>query len=144
MKKVICLIAIALMVASVALAAGKMKFTAKDLPGLKGTWEGIVSFGEFEGGGTSPMKLEILNDAVPVKAKLTVTNVPEQIAQRFGTQSGQNVFENDAGVITSQGTIMWGGSQGTGFFEVSKGENKLHFWYFSKGLKGDATLKKKK
>ena len=142
MKKVICLIAIALMIASVALAAGKMKFTAKDLPGLKGTWEGMVSFGEFEAGGTSPMKLEILNDAAPLKAKVTVTNVPQQIASQFGAQSGQNVFENDGGVLTSQGTIFWASPQGTGFFEISKGENKIHFWYFAKGIKGDATLKK--
>ena len=44
MKKIICLVAVVLMIASVAFAAGKMKITAKDLPGLKGTWEGIVSF----------------------------------------------------------------------------------------------------
>jgi len=144
MKKIICLVAVVLMIASVAFAAGKMKFTAKDLPGLKGTWEGVVSFGEFETGGTSPMKVEILNDAVPVKAKVTITNVPELIAQKFGSQSGQNVFENDSGLITSQGTIMWAGAQGAGFFEVSKGENKVNFWYFFKGMKGDATLKKKK
>jgi len=144
MKKIICLVAVVLMIASVAFAAGKMKITAKDLPGLKGTWEGIVSFGEFEGGGTSPMKLEILNDAVPVKAKVTVTNIPDPIARLFSVQSGQNVFENDGGVITSQGTIFWASPQGTGFMEVSKGENKINFWYFAKGLKGDATLKKKK
>ncbi len=144
MKKIICLLAVALMIASVAFAAGKMQFTAKDLPGLKGTWEGMVSFGEFAGGGTSPMKLEILNDAAPLKAKVTVTNVPDQVAQRFGTQSGQNVYENDGGVLTSQGTIFWASPQGTGFFEISKGENKINFWYFAKGLKGDGTLKKKK
>ena len=144
MKKIICLLAVALMIASVAFAAGKMQFTAKDLPGLKGTWEGIVSFGEFGGAGTSPIKLEILNDAAPLKAKVTVTNVPDQVAQRFGTQSGQNVYENDGGVLTSQGTIFWASPQGTGFFEISKGENKIHFWYFFKGIKGDATLKKKK
>jgi hypothetical protein len=144
MKKVICLIAIALMIASVTFAAGKLKFTAKDLPGLKGTWEGVVSFGEFEGGGTSPMKLEILNDAAPLKAKVTVTNIPQQIAGQFSVPSGQNVFENDGGVLTSQGTISWASPQGTGFMEISKGENKINFWYFNKGLKGDATLKKKK
>jgi hypothetical protein len=144
MKKIICLLAVALMIASVAFAAGKMKITAKDLPGLKGTWEGIVSFGEFEQGGTSPMKLEILNDAVPVKAKITVNNINNVVAGRFGAKSGENVFDNDGGVITSQGTIFWTGGQGGGFFEVSKGENKLHFWYFANGLKGDATLKKKK
>jgi hypothetical protein len=144
MKKIICLLAVALMIASVAFAAGKMKFTAKDLPGLKGTWEGMLSFGEFEAGGTSPVKLEILNDAAPVKAKLTVTNVPQQIASQFGVQAGQNVFENDGGVLTSQGTIFFASPQGTGFMEISKGENKINFWYFAKGLKGDATLKKKK
>ena len=143
MKKIICLLAVVLMIASVAFAAAKMKFTAKDLPGLKGTWEGIVSFGEMEMG-TSPMKLEILNDAAPVKAKVTVTNVPQQIASQFGAQQGQNVFENDGGVLTSQGTIFWASPQGTGFFELSKGENKVHFWYFAKGIKGDASLKKKK
>ena len=143
MKKIVCLLAVALMIASVAYAAGKMKFTAKDLPGLKGTWEGIVGFGVSEMA-TSPMKLEILNDAAPLKAKLTVTNVPDQVAQQFGAQSGQNVFENDGGVLTSQGTIFWASPQGTGFFEISKGENKVHFWYFAKGLKGDGTLKKKK
>jgi hypothetical protein len=143
MKKVICLIAVALMVGSVAFAAGKMKFTAKDLPGLQGTWEGIVSFGEFDVG-TSPMKLEILNDAAPLKAKLTITNIPQGVASRFGVMSGQNVFENDNGAITSQGTIMWVSPQGKDFCEIAKGDNKIHFWYFSKGIKGDATLKKKK
>jgi len=78
MKKIICLVAVVLMIASVAFAAGKMKITAKDLPGLKGTWEGVVSFGEFETGGTSPMKMEILNDAVPVKAKLTIRDCYEK------------------------------------------------------------------
>jgi hypothetical protein len=141
-KKIICLLAVVLMIASVAYAAGKMKFTAKDLPGLKGTWEGIVSFGEMEMA-TSPMTLEILNDAAPLKAKLTVRNVPDQVAQQFGAQSGQNVFENDGGVLTSQGTIFWSSPQGTGFFEISKGENKVNFWYFSKGLKGSGSLKKK-
>jgi len=143
MKKIICVLGVALMIASVAFAAGKMKITAKDLPGLKGTWEGIVSFGEFEAA-TSPMKLEILNDAAPLKAKVTITNIPQGVANQFSVPSGQNVLENDGGVLTSQGTIFWASPQGTGFFEISKGDNKLHFWYFAKGIKGDATLKKKK
>ena len=143
MKKVIYLIAVALMVASVVFAAGKMKFTVQDLPGLKGTWEGIVSFGEYDAG-TSPMKLEILNDALPLKARLTITNIPQGVANAFSVRSGQNVFESDEGTITSQGTIMWVGTQRPGFCEVSKGENKLNFWYFLNGVKGEATLKKKK
>jgi len=143
MKKIICLVAVVLMIASVAFAAGKMKITAKDLPGLKGTWEGVVSFGEFETGGTSPMKMEILNDAVPVKAKLTITNFPDVVGKMYGLMSGQNVFEADTGLISSQGTLMWVGPQGN-VCELTKGEKKLSVWYFYKGMKGTADLKKKK
>jgi hypothetical protein len=142
MKKIICLTAVVLMVVSVAFAAGKMKIAAKDLPALKGTWTGILSFGIFEAGTTSPVTLEILNDAVPVKAKLTVENVPDQIGKLYGVMSGKNVFENDGGVITSQGTLMWTAPDGN-VFELTKGEKKLDLWYFFKGLKGEASLKKK-
>jgi hypothetical protein len=40
MKKIVCLIAVVLMIASVAFAAAKI--TAKDLPALKGTWTGML------------------------------------------------------------------------------------------------------
>jgi hypothetical protein len=143
MKKIICLLAVVLMIASVVYAAGKMKIAAKDLPALKGTWTGIISFGTFEGGGTSPVTLEILNDAVPVKAKLTIQNVPEQVAKMYGTMTGQNVFEGDGGVISSQGTLMWVGPQGN-VCELAQGEKKLYLSYFFKGMKGEADLKKKK
>ncbi len=143
MKKIICLVAVVLMIASVVYAAPKMKIAAKDLPGLKGTWEGMVSFGEFEAGGTSPMKLEILNDAVPVKAKLTIENVKDQVSRMYGLSSGQNTFEGDNGVITPQGTLLWPGPQG-GICEVNlTGEKKLNLWYFLRGMKGEASLKKK-
>ena len=141
MKKMICLIAVALMVASVALAA--MKITAKDLPALKGTWEGMLGFGVTEQGGTSPAKLEILNDTVPVKVKFTITNVPEQIAKQTGGQAGQNVFEGE-GPITTQGTLFFTGPM-KNFFEVSQiAKDKLHVVYIYNQLKGDGTFKKKK
>ncbi len=141
MKKMICLIAVALMVASVAFAA--MKITAKDLPALKGTWEGILGFGVTEQGGTSPVKLEVLNDTVPVKVKLTITNVPQIVAQQVGGQAGQNVFEGE-GVITTQGTLFFTGPQ-KNFLEVSRtAKDKLHVWYIYNVLKGDGSLKKKK
>jgi hypothetical protein len=74
MKKIICIIAVVLLIASVVYAqkAKKAGITAKDLPALKGTYTGMLSWGEFEGGGTSACTLEILNDAVPIKGKLTV------------------------------------------------------------------------
>ena len=143
MKKIICLLAVVLMIASVVYAAPKMKITAKDLPGLKGTWEGILSFGTFGGGGTSPAKLGILNDTVPVNARITITNVPAVVASEFGLQSGQMVEGSDEGLITSQGTLMFVGPQ-KNFFEVTlTGEKKINIWYFYRGLKGEADLKKK-
>jgi hypothetical protein len=141
MKKMICLIAVALMVASVAFAA--MKITAKGLPALKGTWEGMLGFGVTEQGGTSPAKLEILNDTVPVKVKFTITNVPEQIAKQVGGQAGQNVFEGE-GVITTQGTLFFTGPQ-KNILEVSQiAKDKLHVGYIYNVMKGDGTFKKKK
>ena len=142
MKKMICLIAVALMVVSVALAAPKMPITAKDLPALKGTWEGILGFGQFEGG-TSPAKLEILNDTVPVKVKFTITNVPQQIANQIGVQQGQNVYQGE-GVITTQGTLFFTGDL-KNFMEISlTAKDKIHVWYIYNVMKGDGTLKKKK
>jgi len=143
MKKMICLIAVALMVASVALAAPAMRITSKDLPGLKGTWEGMLGFGATEQGGTSPAKLEILNDTVPVKVKLTITNVPEQIAKQTGGQAGQNVYEGE-GVITTQGTLFFTGPL-KNFFEISQiAKDKIHVWYIYNVMKGDGVFKKKK
>ena len=140
MKKVICLIAIALMIASVAFAA--MKITAKDLPGLKGTWEGILGFGAFEAA-TSPAKLEILNETVPVKVKFTITNVPQQIASQTGLQQGQNVYEGE-GVITTQGTLFITGPM-KNFMEISlTAKDKIHLWYVYNVMKGDGDFKKKK
>lgn len=143
MKKIICLVVVVLMIAAVAIAAKKMVITEKNLPDLKGTWEGILSFGEFDAG-TSPVKLEILNDSVPVKARLTIWNVPNQLTIRLGASGGQQVLEFEDGTITSQGTLMWVGAAAKNFFEVSlSGEKKLAAWYYYKGMKGDATLKKK-
>ena len=142
MKKVICLIAVVLMIAGVAIAQKKAGITAKDLAGLKGTWQGSVSFGIMQALST-PAKLEILNDTVPVKATLTLSDVPSQIASQAGLMSGQNVFESDDGVITTDGTIMWIGKRPKNFFEVSGGGKKLHLYYFFQGVKGDGIFKKK-
>ena len=143
MKKIICLVVFVLMIASVVYAAPKMKIAAKDLPGLKGTWGGILSFGFVDIGGTSPVKLEVLNDSVPLKARITISNVPNSVATQFGLMAGQNVAESDEGVITSQGTLMFVGPQ-KNFFELTlTGEKKMNLWYFFKGMKGEADLKKK-
>jgi len=143
MKKIICIIAVVLMIVSVVYAAEKKGITAKDLPGMKGMWTGNISFGTFEGGGSSSCTLEIFSDAAPVKAKLTIANIPAAVAQPMGLQSGQNVGESDDGTLTSQGTIVFTGAA-KNFFEISKsGEKKIKLNYWFRGLKGDATLTKK-
>ncbi len=143
MKKIVCIIAVLLMIASVVCAQKKAGITAKDLAGMKGTWAGTISFGQFDQGGSSACKLEILNDAVPIKAKLTVNDVPAVVASSVGGTSGQNVMESDEGALTTQGTIMFTGPA-KGFFEISKsGEKKIKINYWFRGLKGDGTLTKK-
>ena len=137
MKKMICLLVIALMIASVAFAAAK-KITPKDLAGLKGTWEGIWDVQDA----TAPCKLEILNDAVPVHIKLTVSNIPDLEASQAGITGGTHVYESYHGVITSNGTLMWKGSAAS-FLEISMGEKKLSGSYWFRTLKGYVSLKKK-
>ena len=143
MKKIVCIIAVVLIIASVVYAQKKMAITAKDLGGLKGTWEGVLTFGAFEGG-SSAAKLEILNDTVPVRARLTIEQIPDQLASGVGLMGGRNVFESHDGTITTQGTIMFTGKQPKNFFEVSRtGEKKLQAVYWFKMLRGDARLTKK-
>lgn len=144
MKKIICLAAVVLMVVSVAFAAGKMKIAAKDLPDLKGTWTGMLDFGMIgDQVASSNCTLEILNDKVPVQAKLTVLNVPDYIAPHLGIMSGRNEFNLDEGQITSHGTIFWLSNE-KNVFEVSMGREKyLDATYWFKWIRGSAILKKK-
>ncbi len=143
MKKIICSVVIALLIASVAFAQKKMSITPKDLAALKGTYEGRMAFGDITESESSHATLEILNDTVPVKVKLTIADVSVRIASLFGITSGKNVFESDDGTITTMGTIMWTG-QAKNFFEVSQtGEKTLKAWYYFKGVRGDATFKRK-
>ncbi len=143
MKKIICVIAVVLMIVSVVYAQKKAGITAKDLAGMKGTYAGTISFGQFDQGGSSACKLEILNDAVPVKAKLTVNDVPAPVASSVGGTTGQNVMESDDGTVTTQGTIMFTGPA-KGFLEISKsGEKKIKINYWFRGMKGDGILTKK-
>ena len=147
MKKVICLTAVVLMLVSVAFAAEmKMKkITAENLPGLIGTWVGMLDFGDVGGlAASSTCTLEILNDKVPVQAKLTVWNVPDFVAPFLGIMSGRNEFNLDDGKITSQGTIFWINPE-TNTFELSMGRGTyLDATYWYKEIKGTALLKKKK
>ncbi len=142
MKKIICLLAIALMIASVAFAAAKI--TVKDLPALKGTWTGMLDFGMVGAqAGSTACALEILNDKVPLQAKLTLSNVPDFVASGLGVLSGRNEVNLNDGQLTSQGTIFWTGAE-KNMFEVSMGgEKKLNATYWFRTIRGSASLKKK-
>ena len=145
MKKIICIIAVVLLVASVVYAqkAKKAGITAKDLAAMKGTYTGMLSFGDFEGGGTSACTLEILNDAVPVKGKLTISSVPQVVASSMGLSTTPEPMTSDEGTLTTQGTIMFAGAA-KNWLEVSKsGDKKVRVYYYFRGLKGDGTLTKK-
>jgi hypothetical protein len=140
MKKIICFLAVALMIASIAFAAEMI--TQKDLPALKGTWEGMLSWG-ISGAANSNAKLEILNDSVPVKAKFSLTNVPEKVAKDLLSTMGTTAsFESDEGLITTQGTLMFIGPE-KNFLEFTKAGGKLSGSYYFRGVKGNTSLKKK-
>jgi hypothetical protein len=142
MRKIICLVAVVLMIASVGYAQKKAGITANDLPGLQGFWTGHVTFG-IQAGAGSVATLEIFNDKVPLKAKLTISQFPDELARSLGLSPGRNVFESDDGIISSQGTIVWTGATKS-FFEVTKaGDKKLKCDYWLKGLRGDAVFTKK-
>lgn len=147
MKKIICLIVIALMIASVPFAAAQKKMISeKDLPGLKGTWEGMLDLGIRSGLPNSPAVLTIENDTVPIKMKLTVQNIDPSKASTLGLFTTET-FEGDNGVITTEGTLMWRNpAMGQGsFFEVSKGRSGkiLNASYLIRGTSGSATFNKK-
>jgi hypothetical protein len=143
MKKIICIVAVVLLIASAVYAQKKAGITAKDLPAMKGMYSGNISFGEFQGGGSSACTFEILNDDVTVKAKLTIKQVPEVIASGLGIKTNPDPMTSEDGTLTSQGTIMFTGAE-KNFLEVVKsGDKKIKLYYWFRGLKGDGILTKK-
>ena len=135
MKKIGLLVIALMMVASVAFA---QNITPGDLKDLKGTWIGVLS---FQIGANCPAELVILNDTVPVKAKLTISMVPDQIAQQTGLKGDRNDFSNDDGKITTQGSLMFAGNKN--FMEFSLKRDKLDGWFYYNGARGDLLLHKK-
>ncbi len=143
MKKIICIIAVVLLIASVVCAQKKAAvITLEDLPGMKGKWSGVLGFGTPIEGGSSPATLEILNDSVPVKTKLTIENMPAVLTAEAGLTSGTNVFDEADGVINTKGTILCTGP--LGYFEIIKlADKKITVTYWYRGLKGDGVFTKK-
>ncbi len=148
MKKFICLIVIGLMIASVVLAAEwpRRNITAEDLAGLKGTWLGDMDFGMGGGrGDTTACTLEILNDVVPLQAKLTLWNVPRFVAEGAGVWEGRNEFDLDDGQLTSQGTLLWISPEAEHYkFVLSmNSEKKLNATFLYRTKSGTSAFRKK-
>jgi hypothetical protein len=139
MKKIGLLVIALMMVASVAFA---QNITPGNLPDLKGTWVGILT---FQVGVTCPAELVIQNDSVPVKATLTVSMIPETIAMQIGASGGvataRHTASSDDGKITTQGSLMFAGNKN--FFEFFLKRDKLDGWFYYNGARGDVVLHKK-
>jgi len=147
MKKIICLGVVVLLMAAVAFAAAPIKkvaITEKNLKNLKGTWEGTIAYGLFQVE-TGPMTLEILSDTAPVKGKVTL-DIPQVVASQYAVQSGKQSKENPDGKLTPQGSILWtgGGAANHSMEAWLTDGNKLQIFYYFMGIRGDATLTKKK
>ena len=133
MKKIICVVGIVMLCASMVFA-----FTKKDLAGLKGTWAGTASGG---GGGSVDVKIEIMNDAEPLQGKMTWSKIPPKALADYGLQE-PTVGEASNGKLTSKGTIMF--TTPNGFFEItSVKDKKLSGWGYFSGFKADITATKK-
>ena len=136
MKKLVCVVGIVMLVASMVFAAGISK---KDLANLKGTWEGTAT---GAGGGSVKATFEIMNDTEPLQGKLILSNIPMTAQREYNVPGGTLTGESKDGKITSAGTIMFTG--GNGFFEIeSIKDNKLKGWGYFGGLKANITAKKK-
>ena len=135
MKKFICVAGIVMLFASMVLAGG---ITKADLKNLKGTYVGAAHTVR----GSADLKLEILNDTEPIKGKVTLTNItaPQKDETGWGDSASA---QNDGGVITNKGTIMFTAEKGGNFFEVTSiGKNRsgklfLEGWFYAKGAKAD-------
>ena len=137
MKKIIIVAAIALLCASMVFAAG---ITKKDLAGLKGKWSGTAS---GAGGASLVTTLEIMNDAEPLEATITITNVPMQMQKDYNVKDTLTGTSKN-GKLTSAGTIMFLGADPSNFFEITSiKDKKMSAWFYFNGVKANVSATKK-
>ncbi|MGZ6237911.1 MAG: hypothetical protein ACXWMJ_11420 [Syntrophales bacterium] len=159
MKKVLCLIAVllllvgAIIVGCATVPTTTIILTRNNLPVLQGRWEGSAVFGE---GVHTTMTLDIYNDSLPLKGKVSIQNIPREAANIFPDGFEGSGWESyfDTGTITDKGGLMIKGRGGNfGEFPlieseskrlVLEGESKLDGWFYLWGAKGAATLHKRR
>ena len=153
MKKVICLVVIGLVFVSMvfvgcaSLQLQKTAITKSNLSTLKGTWSGWTTFSSFS---SNPVltTMEIDNDTVPVKGKITLQNLPSGVAALFPadakTAGNSVIIQFTNAHISDQGTLI--GTTGQNFLQLTLllGEKtKMSGWFYYYGGKGTVTLTKK-
>jgi hypothetical protein len=167
MKKIPCLIAVLLLLAE-AIIAGcataqttKTTLTKDNLPILQGRWEGPAVFGV---GARTTLILDIYNNSLPLRGKISIQNIPKDAANIFPDGFEGSGWESyfDTGTITDKGGLIITG-RGGNFGEFTliegkskdsliegkskasqdsliEGESELDGWFSLWGAKGTATL----
>jgi hypothetical protein len=108
-----------------------------DIPSFKGVWEGSreMIWGRFRS--YDPAIMEVSNDAIPLRGKLTIL---------FMEGTDIRVFEFDNGTIDSQGNLVLPLKEDTrAVLSFHKGENKMKLdgYYYYGNYLGRLTLDKK-
>jgi hypothetical protein len=159
MKKIPCLIGVLLVLVE-ALIAGCATvpttttiLTRNNLSILEGRWEGSAV---FAGGVRTTATLDIYNNSLPLRGKVSIQNIPREAANIFPAGFEGSEWESyfDTGTITDGGGLMIRG-RGGNFGEFSliegeskrsvlEGESKLDGWFYLWGAKGATTLHKRR
>ena len=88
---------------------------------LKGKWEGSATFGSVGNNHKVPTTMEIYNETVPLKGKLTMHHVPPAVFNLFvpkpKTFSGDATMEFEDGTINESGNLLV--KQGENYFELN-------------------------
>ena len=130
MKKIPCLIAVLLLLVE-AIIAGcatvpttKTILTKNNLSILEGRWEGPAVFGV---GVRTTLILDIYNNSLPLRGKISIQDIPEGAANIFPDGFGGSGWESyfDTGTITDKGGLMITGRGGNfGEFSLKEGKSK--------------------
>jgi hypothetical protein len=157
MNKISCLIAVLLLLVETIIggcttvSTTTTILTKTNLPILEGRWEGSAVFG---GSIHTTLTLDIYNNSLPLKGKVSIQNIPREAANIFPGGFEGSGWESyfDTGTITDNGSLVIKG-RGGNFGEFSlieseskrsllEGESKLDGWFYLWGAKGAATLHK--
>jgi hypothetical protein len=110
---------------------------SSDVPALKGTWEGSrqINWGRYQS--YDPAILEVDNDSIPLRGKLTLL---------FMEGKDTRVFQFDNGTIDPKGNLLLPLKEDTkAVLSFHKGENKMRLdgYYYYGNYVGRLTLDKK-